>query len=193
MKKIIRFLSISLFCLAPLTATQAGPYVQGLIQWVDLDIDDSISLGARAGYSFWEVNALELELTYTSLNQSRTVFVEGSQFDARTKIKIMSILANYKFTYRFTERFAAFAGVGMGATYTNVRVDSQFGRDKGHPVVFTYQGFLGVEYYLLPNLSVHGAYRRMEFEDFNFKVNGQDFTVQGSGSNIFEFGSTYYF
>jgi len=190
---MIRFLAIPFLCLIPVAVAQAGPYIQGVIQWVDLDVDDSISLGARAGYSFWEVNALELELTYTSLNQDRTVFVDGSEFDARTKIKILSILANYKFTYRFTERFAAFVGVGAGATYTNVRVDSQFGRDKGHPVVFTYQGFFGIEYYILPNLSVHGAYRRMEFEDFNFKVNDQDFKVQGSGSNIFEFGATYYF
>jgi len=193
MTTTIRSLSILFLCLMPVAVGQAGPYIQGMLQWVETDFDDSYSLGARAGYSFMEVNSLELELTYTSLNQDRVVFVDDSEFNATTKIKIMSILANYKFTYRFTQRFAAFIGAGAGATYTNVRVDSEFGRDKGHPVVFTYQGFLGLEYYILPNLSVNASYRRMEFEDFKFEVNGQDFSVQGGGSNIFELGSTYYF
>ncbi|MFP4353103.1 MAG: outer membrane protein [Puniceicoccaceae bacterium] len=172
----------------------AGPYVQGFLQWMDTNYDNSTGLGARLGFAFDELNSLEFEYGYTDLNSIDTVLIlDGSDTDVRGTANLNILMANYRFTYPFSERFRVLAGAGIGATIGSIDVTTDSGTDDGTNAVFTYQFFAGAEYFILPRLSVHGAFRLMQFDDFTYSDDNVRVTVDAGDAKILETGVSFYF
>jgi len=174
--------------------SSAGVYLQGVVQWLDSDYDNSTGIGARLGYAFNEMNALELEFTQTDLRAINTTYTfEGSDIPVQGKADLSIILVNYRFTYPITERFRFLAGAGVGATVAEIDISTRFGDGDGTNAVFTAQGFVGAEYFILPQLSVSGAFRFMMFDDFDYEGSDFELTIDPGNAQILEAGVTYYF
>ena len=172
----------------------AGAYIQGIVQWLDTDFDNSTGVGARLGYAFDEMNAIELEFTQTDLRSINTSYTyQGTDVGVDGKADLSIILVNYRFTYPLTERFRLLAGAGIGGTVAQVDISTKYGDGDGTNGVFTAQGFAGVEFFILPQLSVHGAYRFMMFDDFTYKGDDYSVTIDPGNAQIFEAGVTFYF
>ncbi len=172
----------------------AGPYIQGFLQWMDTNYDNSTGIGARLGYAFDELNSVEFEYAYTDLDSIDTIFIkDGSDTEVQGTAKLNLLMLNYRFTYPFSERFRVLAGAGLGATIGDIEVTSKFGTGDGTNAVFTYQFFAGAEYFILPQLSVHGAFRFMQFDDFTYSDDSVRVTVDAGDAKILEAGVSYYF
>ncbi len=176
------------------TSAHASLYLQGFGQWMDTDYDNSIGVGARVGYSFDELNSIEFGYTYTDLDSIDTVYtVDDDDVEVQGTAKLHILLANYRFTYPLTERFRVFAGGGLGATVGNVEVTTDSGSGDGHNAVFTYQLFAGAEYFILPQFSVHGAFRYLSFDDFNYEDGDTKVKVDAGTGHALEAGVSFYF
>lgn len=176
------------------SGASAGVYIQGVVQWLDTDYDNSIGIGARLGYAFDEMNSIELEFTQTDLTSIDTEFFQnGINTPVQGKADLSIILVNYRFTYPLTERFRLLAGAGIGGTVGKLDISTDSGRDDGTNAVFTFQGFAGVEYFILPQLSVHGAYRLIVFDDFTYKDSSVEVKVDPGNAQVLELGVSFYF
>ncbi len=161
---------------------------------MDTDFDNSTGIGGRIGYAFNEMNAIELEFTQTDLGAIDTTYTyQGDDVAVQGKADLSIILLNYRFTYPLTERFRILAGAGLGGTVAQVDVTTRFGSGDGTNGVFTAQGFAGVEFFILPQLSVHGAYRLMFFDDFTYEDDEVEVTIDPGNGQILELGVTFYF
>tara|TARA_R100000027_G_scaffold391_3_gene485 strand:+ start:127 stop:711 length:585 start_codon:yes stop_codon:yes gene_type:complete len=193
--KIVSLPTIILAALgASVSSASAGAYIQGIVQWLDTDYDNSTGIGARIGYAFDEMNSIELEFTQTDLRSIDTTYTyQGDDVAVNGKADLSIILLNYRFTYPLTERFRILAGAGLGGTVAQVDISTQYGDGDGTNGVFTFQGFAGVEFFILPQLSVHGAYRLMVFDDFTYKGDDYRITIDPGNAQILEAGLTFYF
>jgi|GEM_PF-6221087 len=182
------------FFLLPAGSAMAGVYLQGFFQWLDSDFDNSTGIGARVGYAFDEMNALELEYSRTDLDSINTIYsVDGLDVPVKGDATINSILLNYRFTYPLTEKFRILAGAGLGATVSDVKVTTEFGDGDGTNAVFTYQLFAGAEFFILPQLSVHAAYRYVNFDDFDYEDGDVTVRIKAGTANVIEAAISYYF
>lgn len=177
-----------------LTSLQASPYLQGFGSWMDTDFDNSIGVGARLGYSFDELNSIEFGYTFTDLDSIDTTYtVDGNDVEVQGTAKLHLLMANYRFTYPLSERFRVFAGGGLGATVGRVKVTTEDGSGDGHNAVFTYQFFAGAEYFILPQFSVHGAFRYLSFDDFDYEDGDTSIRVDAGTGQVLEAGVSFYF
>jgi opacity protein-like surface antigen len=180
--------------LVSVSGASAQVYLQGFAQWLDTDYDNSTGIGGRIGYAFDDMNAIELEFSQTDLNSINTTYTyQGDDVAVQGKADLSIILINYRFTYPLTERFRILAGAGLGGTVAQVDLTTRFGNDDGTSGVFTFQGFAGVEFFILPQLSVHGAYRLMIFDDFTYKSDEVEVNIDAGNAQIIEAGVTFYF
>ncbi|MEM0967206.1 MAG: porin family protein [Verrucomicrobiota bacterium] len=193
--KFARILSLALLSLfVSWGSVSASVYVQGIVQWFDSDFDNSTGIGARVGYAFNDLNSLELEYTYTDLDSIDTIYQEGSlSVPVQGEAKVNTILLNYRFTYPLTERFRILAGAGAGVAVSDLKVTTEFGDGDGTNAVFTYQFFAGAEFFLLPQLSFHAAFRYVDFDDFDYEDGDVTVLVRAGSANIVEAGVSYYF
>lgn len=190
-RKLAAFSAIAALCISPL---EANPYVQGFGQWMDTDYDNSIGVGARLGYSFDELNSLEFGYTYTDLDSIDTVYtVNGDDVAVQGKATLHILMANYRFTYPLAERFRIFAGAGLGATVGDVEVTTDDGSGDGNNAVFTYQFFGGGEFFILPQLAVHAAYRFLSFDDFDYNDGNTSIRIDAGTGQSIELGLSFYF
>jgi len=172
----------------------SGVYLQGFGQWMDTDFDNSVGIGARVGYSFDELNSIEFGYTFTDLDSIDTTFtVDGNDVEVEGSAKLNLLLANYRFTYPLTERFRVFAGGGLGATVGDVQVTTDSGSGDGQNAMFTYQFFGGAEYFILPQFSVHAAYRFLSVDDFTFDDGDTSIRVDAGNGQSVELGISFYF
>jgi len=193
--KIVLFPALVLTALVTSVSSLSGAaYIQGVVQWLDTDFDNSTGIGGRLGYAFNEMNAIELEFTQTDLRAIDTTFLfEGSAIPVTGKADLSIILVNYRFTYPLTERFRLLAGAGLGGTVAQVDITTRFGVDDGTSGVFTAQAFAGVEFFILPQLSVNAAFRAMFFDDFTYKSDEVEVSIDPGNAQILEAGVTFYF
>jgi len=193
--KIVSLASVAIVSLfASFSSLSAGVYIQGVVQWLDTDFDNSTGIGGRVGYAFDETNALELEVTQTDLRSIDTTYtVDGLDVPVQGKADLTIILLNYRFTYPLSERFRLLAGAGAGATIAEVDIATEFGDGDGTNAVFTAQGFAGVEFFIIPQLSVHAAYRFMIFDDFDYEGSDFELTIDPGNAQILEAAVTFYF
>ncbi len=192
LRRIPTLLTVSFALCA--SSVAANPYVQGFGQWMDTDFDNSIGVGARIGYSFDELNSIELGYTYTDLDSIDTTYtVDGSDIEVEGTAKLNFLLANSRFTYPLAERFRVFAGAGLGATIGNVEVTTEDGSGDGHNAMFTYQFFGGAEFFILPQFSVHAAYRFLSVDDFTYDDGNTSIKVDAGNGQTVELGLTFYF
>ena len=163
----MRFLIVTLsalgFGLFPLSA-KVG--VSPLIQWLDTDFDEGAGYGIR-GFAGGGWGQIELEFVRSSLNSTKEVQFQGLNFTGTAEADANLFFLNYRFPYHLTERFAVFGGAGAGATWVDFEYREANGlvEGTGDDVVVSYQLFAGVEYYILPNLSVSGGYKFISFGD----------------------------
>lgn len=169
-------------------------YISPFGQYVRTDYATDTGMGLRLGYKIAEMHGLEAEYSYLKLDG------EGEITDARIgtvrgegDVTIHNLMFNYRFTLPLAERLAVYAGAGAGITYLEARLRSEFGDGTAKDGVFTWQAFLGAEYYILPNFSVSGGYRYQNYDDAKFSRGDIEATFETGKANIIEIAATLYF
>lgn len=191
MKKSVLF-ALLIFLLPGFAAAQV--YLSPFGQYVRTDYANDAGLGLRVGYKIAQMHGLEAEYSYLKLSG------EGEVTDRRIgtvsgsgDVTVHNFMGNYRFTLPLAQRLALYAGAGAGMTYIEADLTSEFGSGSAKDAVFTWQAFLGAEYYILPNLSASGGYRYQNYSDASFSRGNFSATFETGKANIIEIAATYYF
>ncbi len=192
MKQTLGILSL---LLASIASSQGNTFsVSPFVQWLDTDINADISFGARAGLEL-PVGRLEFEWASSSLNSEDEVVVEEFAISGTAEGDANFFLLNYRYSHSITDRFGFYGGAGAGGTLVDFEYrsnDGNFSGD-GSDFVFTYTFFAGLEFYILPQLSVSGGYKWIHFGDAVLEEQGVEIEVIAGNTNSWELAVNFYF
>ncbi len=197
MKRI--YSAVFVFCLAifllfisvPLaTAKEAGPSYIGVFGGYvkpdslensrDVSVDNSWSIGAKAGYIFPQVGWLAAELEYFYMaKQDVDEAGFGGDFSAQ------NVMANL--LVRYPEgKIHPYAGVGVGWSWATIKVGSVDESDNG----FAWQILAGLNFEMTPRWSADLAYRYFQCKYNDVGSPGEDVT---SKNHMILIGVNYHF
>ncbi|MGF1531978.1 MAG: hypothetical protein ACFCU4_11550 [Puniceicoccaceae bacterium] len=188
---------VSVFALSFLLAGSAAANtfsISPFLQWLDTDLAQNTGFGARGGVAL-PIGRIEVEWSRTDLNSEKSVEFAGFEVSGVGDGTANLFFLNYRFTQAFTDRIAAFAGAGAGGTFVEFEFESRDGRFKGdgNDLIFTYQFFAGVEFYILPKLSISGGYKWVSFDDSVVEDRGFEVEIITGNSSAWEAALTFYF
>lgn len=192
MKPVLSVLAILILSSSSVLANTFS--VSPFVQWLDTDINADISFGARGGVAL-PLGQLEFEWASSSLNAEKEVVVEDFAVSGTADGDANFFLLNYRYAHHLNDRFGFYAGAGAGGTLVDFEYESTDGNFSGDGTdfIFTYTFFAGLEFYILPQLSVSGGYKWIHFGDAVLEEQGIEIEVIAGNTNSWELAVNLYF
>lgn len=101
----------------------------GPVPGTGLEFDTGLRVGLKTGYEFCDWFAAELEVAFT-YNSVRDVTSPGVMFTTKdAALYQLPVMANGVFQYRNSSRWTPYAGFGVGAVVSVLRIDDISGVD----------------------------------------------------------------
>lgn len=147
-------LALSLLCLTAASASAAAPYAEASVGYL-LDSEKAL-VSARVGF--------EVANTSQISHQAEVEFAHTSDSEYGIDLRLVPILANYRFTAPMSATSEFFGGAGLGITRTRIEGFGVSASDDP----FTWQVFTGISYKVTPRVALTGAVRYLRIETAEF-------------------------
>lgn len=161
---------------APMPTYQDGGWFFGLGADYLIDGEEEFYNG-HVGYDFGNGSSLFLESGW--INQEENTPLGALDLD------IVPITLNYKYEWKFNDKFGAYVGLGAGAANYDLEVTVPFRGDASDSEWnFTAQAFAGLVYEVTPSFEIYGGARYIYLDDaqlFGITSDSIDDVAVGAG------------
>lgn len=193
---LVSFLPAAALAGEPMTPTSAkepimtppplceSAWIAGLGVDYLLDAEEAYYNG-HFGYDFGCGHALFLEAGWLQQDQDFSALVPGAvPIGLNVELDVIPITLNYKYEYAFTPQLAFYAGLGAGASYTDVEISAGPFGVSDDSWSFTAQAFAGLAYNVSDSFTIYGGARYLWLDDptvFGVNVGNLDDVGIGGG------------